>query len=768
MPSKRRPSATALAAACAALLVAQHVAARALRDGLFLSTFGATELPKVMLAAAAVGLAAVIGSARLMARFGPGRSVPVLLVVSAALYALEWQLLATRHDLAVVIVYLHASIAGGIGVSGFWSIVNERFDPFVLRRTAGFLAAGSATGGLVGGLAARFFVGRFSLRDLLLLLTASALVASAGLLVLGGRRRERDPHAADMADMRSVTSDGYLRTIATLVTLTGLSSAVVDFAFKATVHDRLPSGEALVGFFALFYTATSVVSVLLQLSLARWLPAHAGLGTALSVMPMVVVGLSLLGIAVPQPWVVIVLRASGVSLETSLFRAAYEPLYAPLPISQKRATKTIIDVAADRLGEALGSGWVLVAASVLPALASKAGLVAAVIASSLAVFLSMRLERGYVTELAASLRTGKVRLEADDVSDATTRLTLSQTALELDREALIRQIEELRRKSAANATTPAADASLAPLPQAQTATLPSATPSTTSLVPTTPSTTSLAPATPSTTSLAPSMPSGPLLTPPGSRMSPTPFPAQAVATTGQETPRVDPKRLLERIGEIESGDPVRVKDALLGAPLELELVSLVIPLLGTDDTAEPAIIALRNIARKIPGQLVDTLLDRERPLRLRRRVPRVLRSCPDRRAVRGLAQALEDPEREIRRRAALALRDLARQDSALKPPRRVILDAARREIDEGGSHALDQVFTLLGLVLDTEALDLARRAVSSADEKLKGTALEYLEHVLPDGIRASIWPHLQAGRQPRPAPARSASEIAAELKRSFG
>ncbi|HEY3496653.1 MAG TPA: hypothetical protein VGK73_18265, partial [Polyangiaceae bacterium] len=104
MPSTRRPSTTALAAVCAALLVAQHVAARALRDGLFLSTFGASELPKVMLAAAAVGLAAVVGSARLMARFGPGRSIPALLVVSGCLYAVEWQLLSQRRELAVVLV----------------------------------------------------------------------------------------------------------------------------------------------------------------------------------------------------------------------------------------------------------------------------------------------------------------------------------------------------------------------------------------------------------------------------------------------------------------------------------------------------------------------------------------------------------------------------------------------------------------------------------------------------------------------------------------
>src|SRR5688572_14225691 len=104
MPSTRRPPTTALAAVCAALLVAQHVAARALRDGLFLSTFGASELPKVMLAAAAVGLVAVVASARAMARYGPGRAIPALLVASGALYAVEWRLLSYQHDLAVVLI----------------------------------------------------------------------------------------------------------------------------------------------------------------------------------------------------------------------------------------------------------------------------------------------------------------------------------------------------------------------------------------------------------------------------------------------------------------------------------------------------------------------------------------------------------------------------------------------------------------------------------------------------------------------------------------
>jgi hypothetical protein len=104
--------------------------------------------------------------------------------------------------------------------------------------------------------------------------------------------------------------------------------------------------------------------------------------------------------------------------------------------------------------------------------------------------------------------------------------------------------------------------------------------------------------------------------------------------------------------------------------------------------------------------------------------------------------------------------------------------AANRGADSGlseeseqaslGKRALDHVFTLLGLAIDAEAVELARRALSTDDAKLRGTALEYLEHVVPEAIRAAIWPHLQAGFGTGHARGRTASEIVDELKRSLG
>src|SRR5215813_1608587 len=120
MPSKKQVGfgPVLLAAALAALLLAQHVAVRAVRDALFLSSFGVGALPKAMLMASAVGLVAVLGTSRWMGRFGPGRVIPAFLLLSGALHLLEWRLLPSFERATVVLVYLHASLAGGIAVSG--------------------------------------------------------------------------------------------------------------------------------------------------------------------------------------------------------------------------------------------------------------------------------------------------------------------------------------------------------------------------------------------------------------------------------------------------------------------------------------------------------------------------------------------------------------------------------------------------------------------------------------------------------------------------
>jgi hypothetical protein len=74
------------------------------------------------------------------------------------------------------------------------------------------------------------------------------------------------------------------------------------------------------------------------------------------------------------------------------------------------------------------------------------------------------------------------------------------------------------------------------------------------------------------------------------------------------------------------------------------------------------------------------------------------------------------------------------------------------------------VFTLLSLVLPREAIQLAFRGLQTDDEHLRGTALEYLDTVLPGAIKQRLWPFLEPRQTKRPA--RSRDQAVAALLRS--
>ena len=84
---------------------------------------------------------------------------------------------------------------------------------------------------------------------------------------------------------------------------------------------------------------------------------------------------------------------------------------------------------------------------------------------------------------------------------------------------------------------------------------------------------------------------------------------------------------------------------------------------------------------------------------------------------------------------------------------------------ERASRSLEHVFTLLALVLSRQHLTIAFRALHTSDPMLRGTALEYLETLLPEPIRARLWPYLEDRRSARPA-ARPAADVAQDLLRS--
>jgi hypothetical protein len=217
--------------------------------------------------------------------------------------------------------------------------------------------------------------------------------------------------------------------------------------------------------------------------------------------------------------------------------------------------------------------------------------------------------------------------------------------------------------------------------------------------------------------------------------------------------------------------------------------------------------ALRKTAQKTTGLLLDSLLDPEVDVRVRRRIPRVLKVCRTQRAASGLLFGLRDPTFEVRVQVGLALAQIA-EETAVTIPADAVFDIVRHELTAGRSgwseetpggasvdaddpprnsgsvrppplskrddalyRGLSHVFTVLGLVLEREPLSIAYRALRSEDGGLRGTAFEYLDVVLPANVRDVLVPLLgdvkPVSARPR-AHDRDSKELAAELLRSSG
>ena len=224
------------------------------------------------------------------------------------------------------------------------------------------------------------------------------------------------------------------------------------------------------------------------------------------------------------------------------------------------------------------------------------------------------------------------------------------------------------------------------------------------------------------------------------------------------------------------------------------LIPHVIPLLAWDQVTDEAIVALRKVASKHIGSLADALLDPYEEFAVRRRIPRVLSVCRSQRAVDSLLLGLDDIRFEVRFQCGRSLALIAAAQPEITIAADRIFNVVQKEVAVGrpvweGRHLLDRledaegasfvdefvrmranqslahVFTMLSLVLPAEPLRIALRGLHADDQHLRGTALEYLESILPAMIRDPLWPFLEDHR-PAGRPVKPREDILADLLRS--
>ena len=718
----------------AAAVIAQFVAGKATRDALFLARFEVTQLPLMVMAASAFSIACAFAASRAMGRLSPARLLPIAFVGSAVLILLQWGLAATSPRVTAVLFYLHMLGLAPVLVSGFWTLLSERFDPRTAKRRLGHVGAAGTFGGVAGTVIAdraAVWGSAGSVLPVLVVLNLACawIVWRLALLKAGGTPRpharagrgaaalKANPRLAKPSGLQVVLGSAHLRNLAVLVLLTTLGAVLVDYVFKARAVAGIGRGNELLRFFALYYGATSVLTFLVQVTLSRPVLEKAGLAPAVGAPAMAVVAGSLGSLILPGLPPAAAARGTEYVSRMSLFRSAYELLYTPVSAREKRAAKPIIDVGFDRAGDLVGAGL----AGILVGTAASHSIILAValMAAVTALVVARRVTRGYIQTLERSLLDQAVLLDLTEIEDLTTRETVHRT--------------------------------LAGIPALAVA-------------------------------------------PAAARPGPAPAtPADAVTAVPAD-PLVQKDPLLQKVAALRSRDRERVLKVLHEerGP-ERALVPHVIPLLAWDAVASDAIVALKKAAEEVVGQLVDSMLDPRQDFAIRRRIARVLSICVSQRAADGLLAALDD-RFEVRFQAGRSLAAIVERNGRVRIDRDRIYQVVLREVSVGrpvweshrlldsveeqdgtffadrfirerAGQSMAHVFTLLSLVLHREPLQIAFRGLHVQDPLLRGTALEYLESVLPPEIRTRLWPFLEDSR-PSARPRRSRDQIVADLVRS--
>jgi hypothetical protein len=413
--------------------------------------------------------------------------------------------------------------------------------------------------------------------------------------------------------------------------------------------------------------------------------------------------------AVPGLPAMAVARGAESVFRASLYRASYESLYTPLPSSEKRAAKSLIDVGCDRLGDAVGAAVLRVVLQFDAAHQYTTILLLTMVCCGGSLAFARRLNRGYVETLERNLQNRAVELDLADIADVTTRTTMLRTLV--SRKTVMPTV---RRETAAHHRL-------------------------------------------------------------------------------EHHSAASDEELLAIVG-LRSGDVAWIIAILRAEPLSAALVPHTIPLLASDAVAEEAMRALRKVADDYAGAIADALVDARQPFVVRRRLARVLSGCVSQRAADALMFGLDDLRFEVRFHCGHSLDVIVRKNNSIRVDTARVTDVIRREVAAGknvwesrrlldqveveansagidefirarASHSLAHVFTLLSLTLPSIPLHVAFRGVCADDPLLRGTALEYLDSVLPRDIRDGLWPYLD-DTATRMVARRPADELLADLLRA--
>ncbi len=348
-------------------------------SALFLGQYGASALPSVYLAAAALSAATGYGYSRLQNRLSfsslmTGTLISLMLVVGALRGALFLTQAAGLFFFAMVF-YRVLSILTDLE---YWAVAGRLYDLRQAKRLFGFVGTGEVVARIIGSfsvpLALNFggVPNLFVLSALALLLCVILLRRVLPLIPADDGPKQTTAQKAARSSLGSLVQDPYLRFVLIVAFCGILGKYLVDFAFLQQVKSRFADAKEVASFFALFSGISQCASLFTRVFLSGRVLSAIGVHRGLLILPgahvicttlLLIAGGLALG---PNPvfWLVVLNQGIYKTFKHPIDNPSLKTLYQPIPKDRRLSLSIAVEAILNPVGIGLSSALMVLFRSV--------------------------------------------------------------------------------------------------------------------------------------------------------------------------------------------------------------------------------------------------------------------------------------------------------------------------------------------------------------------------------------------------------------------
>lgn len=369
------------------LIAAPYTIINAQRTSNYLFKEGVGWLPLAYLIAFAATGPVVFLQSRIQVR----RSVQAWIVPSLVFFAatgplIQWGLGTGFGRISPVLNYVFwvwASILITVLITGFWSTVNEIYDPRQAKRLIVVLNSGGLLGSVLGGLLVMLLsegpLGRWLMPLASLMLVGCVFVVAAVFRMKGARAAAPgpsapakegpgEPEAGLLRSFRAVRGDRFLALIAAIVAIGIIVSTCVEFQYLSSAYLHYGGRqESLQAFFGFFEAALTIFAFLLNLVMAGFILKKLTAPRTLLLTPLALL-LSAGVVLLVTPYRLfsgLFARSVDEGLAFSVNHPFREIMYIPVPARLRHRAKAFIEMLVGQFAKVAGALVLLVFAVIM-------------------------------------------------------------------------------------------------------------------------------------------------------------------------------------------------------------------------------------------------------------------------------------------------------------------------------------------------------------------------------------------------------------------